>query len=528
MNEQPPSSIWERSTIVRFFRWLFSWRTMRRCLIVLAWTVTIIALLYGEENWRGRRAWNKARRNLEARGEQLDFKAFIPKPIADEQNFAATPLIQSWFPKNPQKWEDNYSKLSERISSSNTNKGNRQFVNLVAWETGLNSLRSGKLTKDDKFKSDKLDFESRKSAAPAVLDGLKDTEPRLGELRTASQRPSARYPIAYKLDDPWGILLPHLAAIKAFCQRLNLMACAKLAAGQSDSALQDVKLILYLNDSLKEEPMVISFLVRRACMEIALQPIWEGLAEHAWTDPQLQELQSRLQGYDFLADLTRPCHAERAMGIVTSDLLYKGKYRLSSLMDETWPGSGTVEDVVARIAPHGWYYQEQANYCRVYDTLFNGTFDPVKRRVYPREMEARDKELQKEVAGHLGLGRSANGLLMHNYLACVLLPALERVPLRAASAQISVDLAILAFALERYRLAHGNFPDKLEALTAQFIARLPTDLLTGEPYKYMRRDNGQFVLYSIGSNERDDGGIPGRIRFDEKDGDWVWQYPPAN
>src|SRR6059036_2777289 len=147
MTEQPQPSVWERSTLVRFFRWLFSWRGIRRILIVLAWTATIIALLYAEENWRGRRKWNKYRKSLEARGEQLDFKAFIPKPIPDEQNFAATPLIQSWFPRNSQKWEDSFSKVVERISSSRTNRSDRHFVNLVAWEMALKSIKSGELAK---------------------------------------------------------------------------------------------------------------------------------------------------------------------------------------------------------------------------------------------------------------------------------------------------------------------------------------------------------------------------------------------
>ena len=67
------------------------------------------------------------------------------------------------------------------------------------------------------------------------------------------------------------------------CRRLELRACAELAAGRSDAALPDVKLILYLADSLKGEPTLISALVRMAAVKVAIQPVWEGLAEHAWT-----------------------------------------------------------------------------------------------------------------------------------------------------------------------------------------------------------------------------------------------------
>src|SRR5437762_13399003 len=140
MNDQP-KSIWRREILPdaailkwprRFFRWLVSWRVLRRTLIVLAWTATIIALFYGEENWRGRRAWNKYRHELEARGEPLDLAAFIPKPVPDEQNFAMTPLLAPLFDFDPgtQHWRDTnavarvqqppprYEKVSRKIKST--------------------------------------------------------------------------------------------------------------------------------------------------------------------------------------------------------------------------------------------------------------------------------------------------------------------------------------------------------------------------------------------------------------------------
>src|SRR5688572_11936628 len=115
MNEQPQPSIWQRSSLARVSRWLFSWRGVRRILIVLAWIVTAIALLYGFENWRGWRAWNKTRQQLEARGEILDFKALIPEGVPPEQNFAATPFVESWFVKGAdreQVWADQFSQVS--------------------------------------------------------------------------------------------------------------------------------------------------------------------------------------------------------------------------------------------------------------------------------------------------------------------------------------------------------------------------------------------------------------------------------
>ncbi|MGI8967322.1 MAG: hypothetical protein ACR2H1_14730, partial [Limisphaerales bacterium] len=80
-------------------------------------------------------------------------------------------------------------------------------------------------------------------------------------------------------------------------------------------------------------------------------------------------------------------------------------------------------------------------------------------------------------------------------------------------------------ALERYRIANGKFPENLAALSPQFLQKIPHDVINGEPLKYRHTDDGQFVLYSIGWNEKDDGGTPGKTLFDDKQGDWVWRYP---
>ena len=198
----------------------------------------------------------------------------------------------------------------------------------------FDAIRSGATNSNQKFASGKLDLASRAAAAPAVLAGLHPAKPIWTELRAASDRPYSRYPVVYDLDDPWGILLPHLGNVKRVVQRLQLRACAELAAGRSDDALADVKLMLYLADSVKNEPFLISYLVRLACVQLAIQPVWEGLAEHAWSDAQLQELQARLQQYDFFAHMEQSLAGERAAGILTADLLARGKYNLNILTSD--------------------------------------------------------------------------------------------------------------------------------------------------------------------------------------------------
>jgi hypothetical protein len=109
------------------------------------------------------------------------------------------------------------------------------------------------------------------------------------------------------------------------------------------------------------------------------------------------------------------------------------------------------------------------------------------------------------------------------------MPALGRSGERFAYAQTSADLARLACALERYRLANGQFPETLEPLAPKFIENLPRDVINGQPLKYRRTEGGQFVLYSVGWNQTDDGGKielrQGNRSVDITQGDWVWRYP---
>src|ERR1017187_655663 len=93
---------------------------VRRILIGLAWLITMIVLFYAEEDWRGSHEWNHYRPQLEASGAQLDYAAFIPKPVPDDQNFAAIPVIESWFTQRTNfatKWADNYSLASSMLGS---------------------------------------------------------------------------------------------------------------------------------------------------------------------------------------------------------------------------------------------------------------------------------------------------------------------------------------------------------------------------------------------------------------------------
>ncbi|MES1180263.1 MAG: hypothetical protein ABUL66_00205, partial [Verrucomicrobiota bacterium] len=85
------------ASLFLFIRWLCCWRNFKRFLFGFACFITLIALFYAEENWRGKHDWKKFKREEEAKGEKLDFKDFIPPPVPDDQNFALTPVVASCY-----------------------------------------------------------------------------------------------------------------------------------------------------------------------------------------------------------------------------------------------------------------------------------------------------------------------------------------------------------------------------------------------------------------------------------------------
>jgi hypothetical protein len=96
------------------------------------------------------------------------------------------------------------------------------------------------------------------------------------------------------------------------------------------------------------------------------------------------------------------------------------------------------------------------------------------------------------------------------------------------SAEVCGRNAPLACALERYYLAHGNYPAQLDDLLPRFAARLPTDAMSGKPLVYRRESAQAFVLYSLGKNLVDDGGavaLKKRGEVDLERGDVVWRQP---
>jgi len=355
-----------------------------------------------------------------------------------------------------------------------------------------------------------------RSPAQDVLLALSKFAPAIEELRAASRRPESRFPLDYDDADTGEILLPHFATLKRCSQVLQLRALAELQAGESDKALADVKLALRLAEAIHSEPFIISQLVRMAILHLTMQPIYEGLAGHKWSDAQLTELDAELAKLDFLADYEFSVRGERAAHIKVIAWLAQKRSRCGEFFSLMGGDTGNLRDMMTMyLMPKGWFYQNDIVLAQMHQQWNLPMVDATQQTISP-EMA---KKNIPEWSGHP---------TPFNFFARLLAPALGSYAQKTAYAQNAVNLARVAIALERYRLAHGDHPESLDALTPQFIAKLPHDIINGQPLHYRRAGDGQFILYSVGWNETDDGGEVGLKKdgaVDINKGDWVWRYP---
>ena len=513
---------------------LYTWRY----LIGLLGIVVVVLLFYGEEDWRGYYSWQRYKERLAARGERVDPESFIPAPVPDAENFAMSPVLAPLFEFQPgtQQWRDPnalraFQPLTSRFEAaaklvkqppiSRANTWVRPATDLNDWAWAFAQEPNAKRREAPEAAVNPGN--SRDSAA-AVLKGLEGFSPALEQLRVDSQRPFSRFNLQYEAENPATILLPHLSRLKYFSQILQLRASAELALGKTDEAFADELLMIKVVNATRSEPIVISQLVRMAEMQMLLQPLAEGMGK--WSEPQLHRLQEQLQKFDFLQDGWSALTAERVLfggGVIEYIRRSPTKHLVGDVLGGSEGDSGAGVWSIAQVAtfaPQGWFYLEELNHSRLFEKYLLPVIDLTNHVIRPSDVNRSQEELTAKLSG-----TPAARLIRHTLFASLLMPSMSRFSQKAAFAQAAANAAVLACALERFRILHGSFPNSLSDLVPQLLPELPHDVINGKPLTYELNPAGGYLLYSVGWNETDDGGKIKQNKsgvVDQNEGDWVW------
>jgi len=119
------------------------------------------------------------------------------------------------------------------------------------------------------------------------------------------------------------------------------------------------------------------------------------------------------------------------------------------------------------------------------------------------------------------------------FLIDICTPAVDRASEFGYCGKASHEATVTILALKRWRLEKNAYPPTLdELLAAGYLKELPIDPYSDKPLIYRRTDD-DFVLYSVGPNFTDDGGVSGKDskgqpRSWRDNGDTVfWPVPEA-
>ena len=165
--------------------------------------------------------------------------------------------------------------------------------------------------------------------------------------------------------------------------------------------------------------------------------------------------------------------------------------------------------------PRGWFWLSQRKINEFYD-----------RSVARADAIAAGQTitLPSDVAGDVeALARKGLFARLPYAMYIVLAPALGNVEATYLHCLATVDQAQIACALERYRLAKGAYPERLEVLVPEFIQALPADPISQAAMRYRVTAAGGFEVWSVAMN-----GVDDSAREEEKKGprdqpDWVWR-----
>ena len=456
----------------------FGWRIMRRILIGLAILATLIAFFYTEEDWRGKHAWENCKSELEAQGLVLDWRQFTPPPVPDNQNIFKAPHMQEWFVRNPKATNNELNMLITNAVKIATITDKTTAVNFLAWS--------------DQF------------------------QPDFDLMREALKRPDARMDGDYTV--PYEIPIVSFVNIRAVAQVLAQRAKCDLLLGQPDKALAELTL---LNDSrrlMERAPTgkpitLVDAMVNVAVTGLYAQTIAKGFPNHTWQEPQLATLQKQLEQINLPAIVVQSFESEPAATARTLETVRPARlaewfglhprywqWQLWPLVKFTW-------------LPRGWIYQNMATSARL---VFTQT------EVFDSKNDLIESKKNVNVAHEF------DGVATpYKFIAVEAVPNFTKAWQVTACNQTMVNEAQIACALECYRLAHGEYPETLDAIVPQFIETIPHDIIGGQPLHYRRTNDGKFLLYSVGWNEIDDGGEEsphteyGSVT-DYTKGDWVW------
>jgi len=476
---------------------LWNFLHSRRVRIGAAWTSVAVVIgivgFYAYANFSGPRALKELIAGLPSRGYATTIKGYLGSPGSPEQDLFSNPAMIA------EQADQKVSTVASTIRSLK-NKTKRQL-------DGMASL----------LQLNPAPVASEAEAAETFLTGDPVREARWRDLRLAFQAPQARWPGSSTRE-----IIDPLFLCQKFINYARWHALSAMVAGKPDEAVADFQALADLERHLLEShPTLTSGLIAYVAEDTLLDLAWEGVRRGCWDEPMLARMDSCLSALDPAKDAVAAFRGEIAVigdGLqipgAKNSLSYRPKFSVVEWVKGfSWSGLGPrLRGVWMMVRPAGLDDYDQMGFLNTFaDSILTQDGHPRERFDVASMLAFRSRVGEVTVVEFIAKGSASQLDSPWRYAA----DAAE------SSLTMEADLKLLrtGIALERYRLKHGAYPAALTDLTPDFLTAVPVDPFTGKALLYRQQADGSPLVWSVGANLIDDGGLPRKSR--EK-GDRVW------
>jgi hypothetical protein len=335
----------------------------------------------------------------------------------------------------------------------------------------------------------------------ALREALAKRDEAVKLARTLKEFPGeGRFPIKHSPD--WiSSNIESLQRCRDVMAMLQYDAMLRAEDGDLAGAMESCRALLCAARAIGTEPYLIAMLIRVAGEALTVSTLERILAQGVPPAEELRALQELLAREIERPLLIEGLRGERGGAQQLLDTLEKGNVKLSAL---TGGQSNSWEDWLFGMFPGVWQFG-QADQLR----LMNENIEAAK---LPLEQQA---AAFKQVEDKVKVSRSIAVRL--------LMPAAQKVAQAERRIQAQMRSALVGVAAERYRLEHGRWPESIEALVqAGLLGAVPLDPFDGQPLRFKRLADG-LVIYSVGFDGVDNGGVLNRDNPTEEGTDLGFQ-----
>lgn len=313
--------------------------------------------------------------------------------------------------------------------------------------------------------------------------------------RQMTDYPYGRYPIHSYRD-----LVSTWAANRVQARGVALVlqddALLRAHDGDLQGAFHDAKAAVYAGRVIGDEPTILSQLLRLNCDTIATSILERSLACGRASEKELLGLQNELEKEAEIPFFLTGIRGERACQdivleqIQLGDISFADYYRLTKVGGPFFPLERMVHD--------GFAYN-----LHILNTYLNIRNERVATLRFTNEMV----ELAKLPSPQMINALPAKEKAWEQVYAIkkVLVSLASRLATDDVRAKALMRTAYTALAAERFHLANGRWPEKLQELVPTYVRAVPDDPFDGAPLR-MSRKGSALVVYSVSNYLSDQGG----------------------